>query len=358
MRRSKQRIETYKGRSTANDKLRVVAMALLLLVILALAALFWGQEYLVYTDNGLRLELPFFQREKPEEEPLDPDKLEVVLEEGQEGKPKPQTEQPLRTIEVPLEAVLNGTAAELAAQQGANGIVLDMKNDQGGLGYTSQQPLALEMGSGTREPGLDQKLRELADGDLYLTARISCFRDHCVGEKKACAIETNPGRRWYDEEGVRWISPASPQVQDYLIGVMSELSQLGFDEILLDNWGYPTSQQGKLEYIKRGPGYDPKALDVVIHDFLTRAEAALAESGTRLSVRISPDTLAGGHPESGMKVQALAGSEGRIWLSAAAENALGLLQQAGLEEGGKRLVEPVSALDAARQTGQVLRPPV
>ena len=48
----------YKGRSTANEKLKVVAAVLLVLVLLAGLGMWLGQRFFVYTDDGLRLNLP------------------------------------------------------------------------------------------------------------------------------------------------------------------------------------------------------------------------------------------------------------------------------------------------------------
>lgn len=67
MKRTRREYGNYKGRATLTDKLRVVAVVLLILVVLAAAGLFWGQRYLVRTDQGLRLELPFLQQEEQTE---------------------------------------------------------------------------------------------------------------------------------------------------------------------------------------------------------------------------------------------------------------------------------------------------
>ena len=48
----------YKGRSTANEKLKLVAAVLLVLVLLVGLGMWLGQRFFVYTDDGLRLNLP------------------------------------------------------------------------------------------------------------------------------------------------------------------------------------------------------------------------------------------------------------------------------------------------------------
>lgn len=71
----------YKGRMSAADKLRLAAAAALVLLLLAVGVLVFGQRYVVYTDDGPKLELPFFSREK-QPESGDPGRIEVVLEPG------------------------------------------------------------------------------------------------------------------------------------------------------------------------------------------------------------------------------------------------------------------------------------
>ena len=54
----------YHGRITVQDVLKLVAALLALLLVLAGAGLMFGQRYIIYTDDGVRLELPFFHREE------------------------------------------------------------------------------------------------------------------------------------------------------------------------------------------------------------------------------------------------------------------------------------------------------
>ena len=75
----------YRGRRTLTDILRIIAVVLAVAVALLLAGLFVLQDYLVYTDDGLRVELPFFQEEPSSgENTLDPGSI-TVKEQGNKG---------------------------------------------------------------------------------------------------------------------------------------------------------------------------------------------------------------------------------------------------------------------------------
>ena len=80
MRRTKFDYRSYHGRKTATDWLKWIALILAILAALAVAALLWGQKYFNYTDEGLKLTLPFFQQESPK--PADPGQVDVVIEIG------------------------------------------------------------------------------------------------------------------------------------------------------------------------------------------------------------------------------------------------------------------------------------
>lgn len=60
----RRRYSGYHGRTTAQDVIRLIVALAVVLVVLAAAVLMIGQRYIVYTDDGVRLELPFFQREE------------------------------------------------------------------------------------------------------------------------------------------------------------------------------------------------------------------------------------------------------------------------------------------------------
>lgn len=57
------RYNGYRGRLGLRDVLKITVVLLAVLGVLAAAALMFAQRYIIYTDEGVRLELPFFSRE-------------------------------------------------------------------------------------------------------------------------------------------------------------------------------------------------------------------------------------------------------------------------------------------------------
>ena len=76
----------YHGRDTARAVVRVITALVVVLLMLAAGALIFGQRYITYTDDGVRLELPFFRREEtPISEPsVDPEVVQLPRPEPEE----------------------------------------------------------------------------------------------------------------------------------------------------------------------------------------------------------------------------------------------------------------------------------
>lgn len=316
---SSRRYNGYRGKNAARNVFRGILCVLIVVLVLAVVGLMVGQRYIIYTDDGVRLELPFFRRE--EKPPVDQSVPVDIVELPGTDKPNPQPAplpqpdpQPqsyvMRAVPMSVEELLSGGAAAVKAL-GANTVVLDMKGEDGTLGYVSRLPLGQSVDAAQdRVSGL---LAQLHQEDVYAVARVSCFRDHALGGSEQYALLTNSGYLWrYDDVGLYWTNPTHETVRDYVAGVVGELAQLGFDEILLDNCTYPT--QGELGWIRPGENYDRARLGEYIDDTLFRAQQAVEGTDAILSVRTMVSVLDGSDTRSGQSAQTLSRLNGRIWI--------------------------------------------
>ena len=301
---------SYRGRSRFKTFLKILVIVVLILVILGAAAAVYLQQFLVVTPDGVRLELPFLQQQEPEVEPTPsaaPSEPPVEL-----VTPTPEPEA-LHPTALPTEALYDGTAVSQIEAAGGDCALFDMKEDSGALHYISELELAVAAGLSADDPALNAAIQGLNGTEgLYTVARVSCFKDHDVTNyDRSLAILTNSGYRWTDPEGIRWISPTSADVRDYLTGICVELAQLGFDEILLDNAGYPA--EGNLGYIRVGEAYDQSQFAAVIDGFYAQVAEALAEYDVKLSVVTTPQALDGTDTLTGQTPENL-GLLDRIWI--------------------------------------------
>ena len=198
---------------------------------------------------------------------------------------------------------------------GYDGVILPMKTADGALGYVSALPLAADAGASSGDPDRNEVLRALNDTPgLYTVAQVSCLRDSAlVREEPGLSLHRVSGSPWLDESRQGWLDPAQPQVQSYLIGLCRELAQLGFDEILLTDCGFPT--QGDLDSLRA-----VEEKEETLETFCRQLQGALADTPVTLSVMAQRDSVTA-DPVSG-QTTALLATFGRVWTQAEDQEAL------------------------------------
>lgn len=198
---------------------------------------------------------------------------------------------------------------------GYDGVILPMKTADGALGYVSALPLAADAGASSGDPDRNEALRALNDTPgLYTVAQVSCLRDSAlVQEEPGLSLHRVSGSPWLDESRQGWLDPAQPQVQSYLIGLCRELAQLGFDEILLTDCGFPT--QGDLDSLRA-----VEEKEETLETFCRQLQGALADTPVTLSVMGQRDSVTA-DPVSG-QTTALLATFGRVWTQAEDQEAL------------------------------------
>ena len=198
---------------------------------------------------------------------------------------------------------------------GYDGVILPMKTADGALGYVSALPLAADAGASSGDPDRNEVLRALNDTPgLYTVAQVSCLRDSAlVREEPGLSLHRVSGSPWLDESRRGWLDPAQPQVQSYLIGLCRELAQLGFDEILLTDCGFPT--QGDLDSLRA-----VEEKEETLETFCRQLQGALADTPVTLSVMGQRDSVTA-DPVSG-QTTALLATFGRVWTQAEDQEAL------------------------------------
>lgn len=312
MRRS--RYGTYRGEAKSTRILKGVIAVLAILLATGIAAFFLMEKYLVYTDEGIRLDLPFSRRETPQPTlPQSSDPLVLVT-----ATPEPTAPQStaLQAAELPHSALYDGTAEAALKQTGASAAIFTMKRPDGTLGYISDLDLAKECRVSAADPALNAAIRGLNAGNLYTVARVCCFQDDTIPYYHNSMAIRSGGGNWRDDQGRRWLSPSNEAAQDYVAAICGELAALGFDEILLDFASFP--ENGKLSSIRVGASYDSAKFTQALTDFFGKVEAALeAYPETKLSITASASSLMGHSAAlSGLTPELLDQTAFHIWTAA------------------------------------------
>lgn len=254
--------------------MKVLGISLLVLTVLAIGIFFWFQRYIVYTSEGIRLDVPFL-REMLDEIPEDaspypippptptPDPVWQAIEPGQEDGAEP-----FRTVWLSgpaFEVVPDWEAAFWIA--GGDAVLIEVNDETGRLWWDSEVDLAVGYDlTGTVSP---QLLLPATGEDTWRAAVLVTFSNQLM------ALRNPPAALGDHDDPWPWLDPEHPDIQAYIRDLALELASLGFDEIVLAEFTYPPDAPVAL---------DQQEQDAVILDFLTELSRSLSRVDVALSL--------------------------------------------------------------------------
>lgn len=264
---------SYHGRTPLWKKILIVVLVLLLL---GGGAFLYCQNHLVYDENGqVRLELPFVSKKEPQpsEGEQDPNDIDFTREE-----PQGPVIETIAAKELAANALETDVSATLPADEKT--VVVDVKLADGTYTYKPSFQAAGTVGSAVST----ENLKKLTASDQYVIARVSALGDTAYAKAHvddAGLLRTWDQWLWYDYSSECWLDLTKPLTQSYVKQVCKDLTDLGVDEILLENFGWPAV--GNMSAMVVPTGTDKPA---VITDFLKTLREELPKT-TALSVLLS-----------------------------------------------------------------------
>lgn len=268
------------------------------------------------------------REEKPtqqEMEKLPEGELEIIIE-----QPRLPEAKAMRALALDDSVLRGGTenAFKVMEKLGANALSVRIKTADGKLHYSSAIPEAAEAGAVVGNAVSDGAIGDLTASEYHTIARVTALHDSALayrypGETAILQLQ-HPGVVWYDPDSTFWLDPEKDWTRRYLAGVAAECAALGFDEVLLDEFAYPTSgRQSNIDESGRKVSKE-EALEGLAEELFK----TLQDSATLLSVELSAQTvLSGGNEGKGQNVHSLALYFDRIYVKTTAEQ-LPELQQA------------------------------
>ena len=229
---------SYHGRMSGGKIALIVALVLVLVGAVAYLTL---QNYVVYDEAGnARLELPFLHRkdkEEPDDTPSAGDRDDIVDTVEPEHPHVKVTA--LHGVRLPDDCLWWG-ADYIMTKLAPEDMVLAVKRTTGGITYATEAQPPQGVVVETGRP-LDC-LKMLLAADRWTVGHIVCFSDNAFAQSRSdCALVRADGGLWYDAAGQAWLDPTDPEVLRYLTALCRECGELGFNEVLLDNFCYPAS---------------------------------------------------------------------------------------------------------------------
>jgi hypothetical protein len=170
---------------------------------------------------------------------------------------------------------------------GLNTIELDVKDENGEVGFVSPDLPALARSDGAARPFYDPRVavRKLHAAGLYVIGRVVAFEDPTLtAARPALAIHDRRGGIWRDASGLGWANPYDPRVWAYDVGIAAAAAKAGFDEIQFDYVRFPSDGDVSQMVFPRSRA-EPKGATIA------RFAAYAAARIHQLRVRVSADVF-------------------------------------------------------------------
>ena len=322
----------YRGRGNGGRKLLAV---LLVLIVAASVAFMAAQRHVVYeADGSFRFDLPWWKHSTEQTTDASPS--------GESAPKTPQSDLEI-VVEKPAETDLYACELDESVLRGSweatvetldkqiNAVAVRVRAADGALLYDSHVADAVECGAVTGSSVARTTIKALTESDYYTIACFSALHDnyYSFAHMVDAAVQqiNYSGYIWYAPDSSFYLAPEKPAARGYLAALAAEVAEMGFDELLLDEFGYPT--KGRLNNIKTDERTMTQSAALCL--LADEIKAAIGES--KLSVRVDEETfLAGSNEASGVNVAELSKHVDRIYV-ATAEEQLGALHELAEQYG-------------------------
>jgi hypothetical protein len=168
---------------------------------------------------------------------------------------EPETKAPVKVKALYLTGwTVGGTKSiqhyvELANTTEINSYVVDIKDDDGYVGYESQVPEVQANGTWKKKYNVQNVLKTFHENDIYVIGRLVVFKDPLYSIKRPdLAIKSVKGGLWKDRNGLTWLNPYNKETWDYTISIAKEAVELGFDEIQFDYVRFDSDSKKNMDF--------------------------------------------------------------------------------------------------------------
>lgn len=228
---------TYRNKLLLKRILIILGVLLAVLLLFAILGFTYLGRYVVYTEDGAYFS---FHAQTPAESATVnavtvPNPIELVIGESISAG----------------EAMADGEVS--ISDRDVRGMLVDYNTLSEGttlfdldLSAESCNTLALEMRAEGSDllstPAVLSLIQRAKAQDVRLIAMISCLDDSTYAlEHQETALKISGGALWMNSDGNYWLDPAQDAVIAYLADIIHQLSEMGFDEVILNQFSFPYS---------------------------------------------------------------------------------------------------------------------
>jgi len=228
------------------------SIGIILLITLLAAALilgFWflwlGRFQVFSRDGSVRLDFSHSSRDIVGVPAVPPEAQETVSIYFNEGDNAISTSKELTQITgyyVTAQDLYDdaaGVLAQIKTLPAGTTLMIDVKNGRGDFFYSSG--VSTHRSSSIDPVVMDELIAYLDSAQLYTIARFPAMVDYHHGLNNVPhGLHHSSGLYlWSDSDGYYWLDPTSQGTVAYWVQIITELRDLGFDEVLLSNYYFP-----------------------------------------------------------------------------------------------------------------------
>ena len=228
----------------------VLAALLLVLTVTWLCWVVWLQRYVIYTDDGAELNFELSSYELSGKEAVPPkaeQKISIFYNEGADAIDTTHEVTQLNGYYITSEMFqqdIDYVMLQVERFPSGTPVMIDMKGGFGSFFYKSNLTDAV-ISASTNIDKVGQLITRLHTKGFHTIARISAFQDRSFGESHVSSGLYMLNRRglWMDDEGMYWLDPTNATTIGWITSQVLELRDMGFDEVLLDDFCFPNSDK-------------------------------------------------------------------------------------------------------------------
>lgn len=227
----------------------------ILLIALVIGALIWGlwivwlQRYVVYTrDSGAVLD--FSKETIPLEGPLatPPEggmEVQIHYNEGDDMVKNNAQMAQMNGYYVDAQTLVASPEAvweKIQTLPEGTAVMIDAKSIYGSFYYTTST--GMPQSDSVNPIAVNQLFENLRNSSYYTIARVPALRDREFALYNTHnGIPTGNGYLWMDIEGCYYLNPTTQDTVMHLINIATELRELGFCEVLFDEYHFPPLEE-------------------------------------------------------------------------------------------------------------------
>lgn len=236
------------------QNLRRAALILLVIAIVASAIwlcwFVWLQRYVVYTrENGAIIDTNISPQIPDGQVAIQPENetISIYYNEGENAINTSTELMQMVGYYADAKALTNLSAvsSQVKLLETGTAVMLDVKDAKGRFFYSSD--LSTERNSSIDITGMDELIRQLDSKGMYLIARLPALRDYSFGLNSTSngLFVSSGAYLWADDDYCYWLDPTKEGTVTYLVQIVTELKNLGFDEVVFDEFRFPDTNDLK-----------------------------------------------------------------------------------------------------------------